>query len=74
MGTLLFPGNLIAWLERIKELKNSFSTIHFSHIFREKNSQANRLSKKGLSCIFGEMHCVLSDALGAGAIGKVKFF
>ena len=72
-GTKLHPGHLLNWLEHIYALKKTFATIHFKHIFREKNSQADRLSKKGLIGVFGMMHCELSNLEGEGATRSVMF-
>lgn len=40
----------------------------------EKNQVVDRLSKKGLHGVFGEMQYELSDGSGNGATGVVKFF
>ena len=42
-------GMLSHWLERIYTLKSTFTFISFcSHVYREKNTEADRLSKRGL--------------------------
>lgn len=69
----LAPGYLMTWLERINNLRASFSNIKFLHIFWEKNVQADRLSKKGLTREFGIMHYELVDAEGQGVVGSMLF-
>ena len=72
-GTSLRPGNLAHWLERIHAIKRNFTTITFSHVYREKNIKADRLSKRGLNGRFGEMNYYeLYNASGAGADGKAN--
>lgn len=72
--TSLNMGHLDTWMERIKVLRRTFSTITFSHIYREKNTQADQLSKQGLNGRFGEIHYELIDASSSGAKGMVIFF
>ena len=67
----LNPGMLSHWIERIHALKRTFSVISFSHVYREKNNEADRLSKKGLEGTFG--HYELINSNGTGAAGKVNF-
>lgn len=64
---------LPTWMNRIEILRKKFSSITFSHTFREKNSQADRLSKMGLKSRFGEMHYELFEAKGRGAKGSLIF-
>ena len=45
-GTKINLGALTHSIERIKDLKRSFTSINFSHVYREKNTEADRLSKK----------------------------
>jgi ribonuclease HI len=40
--------SLDCWKERIRDLRKSFSLITFSHIYRESNKEADRLSKQAL--------------------------
>lgn len=61
-------------MDRIKELQMKFSSISFTHIYRDKNSEADRLSKLGLSGLYGEMPYELFDADGKGARGTVIIF
>lgn len=68
----LNPGMLSYWIERIHALKRSFSTISFTHVYREKNNEADRLSKKGLEGVFGEMHYESINSNGIGASGKIN--
>ena len=72
--TSLNLGYLTAWLDRNKGLRTSFSSIIFKHIYREKNTQANKLTKKGIQGSFGEMHYELHDSIGTRVNGVVKFF
>jgi ribonuclease HI len=37
--------SLDCWKERIRDIRKSFSIISFSHIYRESNKEADRLSK-----------------------------
>jgi hypothetical protein len=34
--------------EELKRLKDLFTTLSFSHVYREQNTQADKLSKEGL--------------------------
>lgn len=54
-------------------LRKSFTTIQFKRIFRENNTLADRLSKKGLYRAFGHMYCELTHSVGEGAKGMVCF-
>ena len=72
-GSSLDPGRMVTWMEQIKVLRDSFSSIYFQHIFRENNSQADMLSKKVLIGIFGVMNYELTDSDGHGAVGSVNF-
>lgn len=44
---------LEAWKCRILELKNSFSSLHFCHIYREFNREADLLSKEAVGYFNG---------------------
>ena len=68
----LNPGTLSYWIERIHALKRSFYTISFTHVYREKNNEADRLSKKGLEGVFREMHYELINSNGSVASGKIN--
>lgn len=74
IGTSLNLGHLALWMDRINVLRRTFSNVSFSHIYREKNSQADRLSNQGLNGRFGEIHNELYDASSSGANGRVYFF
>ena len=65
---------LLHWFERIHTLKKFFSSITFSHIYREKNNEADSLSKKGLSGLYREIYCDLVNANGEGVVGKLFLF
>jgi hypothetical protein len=41
------------WKRRIQTLRSSFSSVKALHIHREFNTQADKLSKLGLSSQFG---------------------
>lgn len=71
-GKNISPGHLETWLVCIEMLRNFFTSISFKHIFREKNSQVDRLSKKGLNGEFGLMFYELYDSSGEGAEGMVQ--
>lgn len=73
-GIQLNQIQLEGWMERIKVLRNKFTSISFIHIYREKNSEAGRFSKMGLSGQYGEMHYELFEANGQGARGTIIIF
>ena len=45
----LSPPELVHWCRETKKLVSSFPELSFSHIYREHNMMADRLSKKALS-------------------------
>ena len=47
--------NLDLWMEKIEGLKDYFSYISFNHIYREKNGQADALSKKSIGALDGSL-------------------
>ena len=49
--------DLIHWCDRILALKSHFSTISFTHIYREYNSSADSLSKEALTLDMGVLKC-----------------
>ena len=48
---------LMGWIDIIKMLKNLFREIHFTHVYRELNMEADFLSKKALSNTEGKLEC-----------------
>ena len=48
-STALSPPELVHWCRETKKLATSFPDLSFSHIYREHNKTADRLSKKALS-------------------------
>ena len=48
-STALSPPNLWHWCRETKKLMGSFKDLSFSHIYREHNRLADRLSKSALS-------------------------
>ena len=48
-STALSPSALFHWCRETKKLATSFQDLSFSHIYREHNQTADRLSKKALS-------------------------
>ena len=68
-STALSPPDLVHWCRETKKLASSFQDLSFSHIYREHNKIADRLSKKALSlpqgkgCYmeFDENHLVFSE-------------
>ena len=48
-STALSPSELVHWCRETKNLASSFQDLSFSHIYREHNKIADRLSKKALS-------------------------
>lgn len=63
VGSINQP-HLSSWIHRIDILRKMFLAISFSHIYREKNSQVDHLSKLGLKGRFGEFHYDISDEEG----------
>jgi len=58
---LNYRGNLqvtplMCWMDMILDLKNSFSSIRFDHIYREENGEVDTLSKKVLQVPEGKIH------------------
>ena len=47
--TVLSPPDLHHWCRETKKLVSSFRDLSFSHIYREHNKTADRLSKLALS-------------------------
>lgn len=60
----LAPEHLSAWIDKINDLRRTFTIISFTHIFKKKNMTADRRKQKGLKGTFGEMHYELIDATG----------
>ena len=48
-STALSPPELVHWCMETKKLASSFQELSFTHIYREHNDIADRLSKKALS-------------------------
>jgi ribonuclease HI len=48
-------ASLMGWMDRINKLKNSFREIHYTHVYRELNMEADFLSKKALSKTEGKI-------------------
>ena len=71
--TIFFPGHLTSWMERIKMVMRSFNGLKLQHIYKKKNSQADKLSKIGLQGIFGTMNYDMMDIDEHGALGSVDF-
>jgi ribonuclease HI len=46
---------LDCWKERIRDLSKLFSPITFSHIYRDNNKEADRLSKQALQMQTGKI-------------------
>ena len=53
-STTLSPPELVHWCRETKKLVTSFQGLSFSHIYREHNDAADRLSKKALSLSQGK--------------------
>ena len=64
-------GPLSHWLRRIEILKSAFTGINYQHIYREKNTVADYLSKQGLKDVSGKMNYQLFNAQGLQAEGSV---
>jgi hypothetical protein len=47
--------SLMGWMDKIKVLKNVFREIHFTHVYRELNMDADHLSKKALTKTEGKL-------------------
>lgn len=52
----LLSPHLRGWLARTQNLWNRMLRPTINHIFRENNTRADRLSKKGLQADFGVIH------------------
>ena len=65
------PRYLSHWLCRIENLKFDFAGISFNHIFREKNTVADDLSKQGLKAIYGKIYYQFHNGQGLQAEGSV---
>ena len=72
-GNQLSQSNLEGWLARIKRLERNLSKIYFTHVYKVKNIEADRLSKKGLFGRFGDMKYELHNANGQGVSGIFIF-
>ena len=58
-STALSPPDLLHWCRETKKLASSFQDLSFSHIYREHNKIADRLSKLALSLPQGK--CCFMD-------------
>ena len=56
------------WCDHINEIKDSFISIGFYHIYRENNSSANGLSKESLTMEMGNLS--FSEYLDVEIIGN----
>lgn len=74
-GMALNPEILTTWmgLDHIEIMRKKFTSITFAHIYREKNTQDDRLTKKGLTERYGKMRYELFEATRKGAKGTVVF-
>ena len=68
----LNPGLITHWIERIHILREKFTFISFCHVYRDKNKEADRLSKKGLESIFGYMNYEYIISQGTIAEGVIN--
>jgi ribonuclease HI len=62
------------WKRRIKELISTFKNIHFQHIFREANGEADQLSKQALTAPKGKISYYTWDGKNAGPTFQVDVF
>ena len=53
-STALSPPELVHWCRETKKLISSFQDLSFTHVYREYNRTADRLSKKALSFTQGK--------------------
>ena len=62
------------WCDRITEVKSSFLSINFQHIYREHNMSADVLSKEALSLDMGKLSYI--EMLDGESIGSdtIMFF
>ena len=70
-NAIISLGTLSHWLRRIEILKTAFTGINSQHIYREKNTVADYLSKQGLKDASGKMNYQLFNAQGLQAEGSV---
>ena len=54
----MLSPNLQGWIERTQRLWQRMKFPSINHIFRENNTQEDRLSKKGLLASFGSMKII----------------
>ena len=52
----LFLHEAQGWIDKVKYLISKFASVSWNHIFRENNSRADKLSKKGLISPPGSLH------------------
>jgi ribonuclease HI len=62
------------WKSRIKELIPTFKGIHFQHIYREVNGEADQLSKQALTAPKGRISYYSWDGEKAGPTFQVDVF
>jgi ribonuclease HI len=48
-------ASLMGWMDRLKMLKSTFREIHFTHVYRELNMEADHLSKMALTKTEGKL-------------------
>ena len=67
----LNPSLVTHWIERIHVLKNNFNFISFCHVYKDKNEEVDRLSKKGLEGTFGYMKYEFINSQGPNSEGLI---
>jgi hypothetical protein len=60
--------------KKTSELVSTFRAIHFQHIYREKNVEADHLSKKALSTVSGRLFYHSWDGASAGNVQHFDIF
>ena len=66
------PGLVTHWIEHIHALNNNFNFISFCHVYRDKNEEANHLSKRGLEGTFGYISYELINSHGPSTEGSIN--
>jgi ribonuclease HI len=66
--------NIEGWKNKTSELASSFRVIHFQHIYREKNVEADLLSKKALTTVSGRLFYHSWDGASAGNVQHFDIF
>jgi len=70
----LWAINIEGWKRKTSELVSTFRAIHFQHIYRETNVEANRLSKQAILALSGKLFYYFWDGETAGTVQHYDIF